>query len=106
MVLLREEHAAVDDQQLAAVFEHGHVAADLAEAAKGHNAHGSLGKLGRGSLLRCGLGVACCPGHAIRSLWRGAAGGNARCRTASGVVLWAGPSCDEPAACSAAAGRA
>ena len=34
LVLLGEQHAAVDDQQLAAVLEHGHVAADLAEAAE------------------------------------------------------------------------
>lgn len=33
LVLLGEEHAAVDDQDLAVVLEHGHVPADLAEAA-------------------------------------------------------------------------
>ena len=34
LVLLGEQHAAVDDQQLAGVLEDGHVAADLAEAAE------------------------------------------------------------------------
>ena len=34
LVLLGEQHAAVDDEELAAVLEHGHVAADLAEAAE------------------------------------------------------------------------
>ena len=34
LLLLGEEHAAVDDQQAAAVLEDGHVAADLAEAAE------------------------------------------------------------------------
>jgi hypothetical protein len=29
LVVLGEQHAAVDDQQLAAVLQHGHVAADL-----------------------------------------------------------------------------
>ena len=33
--LLGEQHAAVDDQQLAGVLEDGHVAADLAQAAQG-----------------------------------------------------------------------
>ena len=34
VVLLGEEHPAVDDQQAAVVLEDGHVAADLAEAAE------------------------------------------------------------------------
>ena len=34
LLLLREEHPAVDDQQPAAVLEDRHVAADLAEAAE------------------------------------------------------------------------
>jgi len=33
--LSSEQHATVDDQELALVFEHGHVAADLAESASG-----------------------------------------------------------------------
>ena len=38
LVLLGEEHAAVDDEELAAVLEDGHVAADLAEAAERRHA--------------------------------------------------------------------
>ncbi len=34
LVLLGEQHAAVDDEQLALVLEDGHVAADLAETAR------------------------------------------------------------------------
>ena len=34
LVSLGEQHAAVDDQQPAAVLEHGHVAADLAQPAE------------------------------------------------------------------------
>ena len=38
LVLLGEQHPAVDDQQLARVLEDGHVAADLAEPAEGDDA--------------------------------------------------------------------
>src|SRR3569833_1957785 len=41
---LREEHPAVDDQQLALELEHGHVPADLAEAAEGHDPESALGQ--------------------------------------------------------------
>ena len=41
LVLLGEQHAAVDDEELAAVLEDGHVAADLAEAAERGDAEGS-----------------------------------------------------------------
>ena len=34
LVLLGEQHAAVDDEELAVELEDGHVAADLAEAAE------------------------------------------------------------------------
>ena len=37
LVVLGEEDAAVDDEQPAVVLEHGHVAADLAETAEGHD---------------------------------------------------------------------
>ena len=40
----REEHAAVDDEQPPAVLEHGHVAADLADAAERDDAQGTLGE--------------------------------------------------------------
>jgi len=43
----REEHAAVDDQQLAVVLEDGHVAADLGDAAEGDDAQRALARLGR-----------------------------------------------------------
>ncbi len=42
LVLLREQHAAVDDQQSAVVLEDGHVATDLAEAAEGEDAQRPL----------------------------------------------------------------
>ena len=42
LVLLGEQHAAVDDQQLAVVLEDGHVATDLAEAAQRDDPQGSL----------------------------------------------------------------
>ena len=39
MVLLREEHPAVDQQQLAGVLQRGHVAADVAEATERDDPH-------------------------------------------------------------------
>ena len=47
LVLLGEEHAAVDDEQLAVVLEDGHVAADLAETAERDDAQGSGRECGR-----------------------------------------------------------
>ena len=47
LVLLGEEHAAVDDEQLAAVLEDGHVAADLAETAERGDPQGALRELRR-----------------------------------------------------------
>src|SRR5690606_26859245 len=44
LLLLREEHAAVDDQQPAGVLEDRHVPADLAEAAEGDDPQGALGE--------------------------------------------------------------
>ena len=44
LVLLGEQHAAVDDQQLAGVLEDGHVAADLAEPAQRDHAQAALGQ--------------------------------------------------------------
>ena len=41
LVLLGEEHAAVDDEDLAVDLEHGHVATDLAEATDGDDPQGS-----------------------------------------------------------------
>ena len=41
--LLREEDAAVDDEQLAVDFEDGHVAADLPQAAERDDPQGALG---------------------------------------------------------------
>src|SRR5690606_21670897 len=41
---LGEQHAAVDDEQPAAVLEHGHVAADLPEPAEGDEAQAVVGR--------------------------------------------------------------
>ena len=49
LVVVGEEHAAVDDEQLAAVLEDGHVAADLAEAAERDDPHAAVGE-GSGQL--------------------------------------------------------
>ncbi len=43
-VLGREQHAAVDDEQPPVVLEHGHVAADLADAAERDDAQRALGQ--------------------------------------------------------------
>lgn len=49
LFLFGEQHAAVDDQQAAAVFEDRHVSADLAEAAEWGDPQAALGKRrGRG----------------------------------------------------------
>ncbi len=45
--LLGEQHAAVDDEQLALMLEDGHVAADLTQTAQGDDPQPSCGK-GRG----------------------------------------------------------
>ena len=42
LLLLGEQHAAVDDQQPAGVLEDGHVATDLAEAAEGDDAQAAV----------------------------------------------------------------
>ena len=47
LLLLGEEHAAVDDQQAAVVLEDRHVAADLAEAAERGDAQAALRELRR-----------------------------------------------------------
>src|SRR5690606_37297042 len=52
LLLLREEDAAVDDEDLAAVLEDGHVATDLAEAAEGDGPQGVGGRLARFAGLR------------------------------------------------------
>ncbi len=41
-VVLGEQHAAVNDQQPAVVLEHGHVPADLADAAERHDAQSTV----------------------------------------------------------------
>jgi hypothetical protein len=48
LVVLGEEHPAVDDEQPAAEFEDGHVAPDFADAAQRDDAQGSGGQCGRG----------------------------------------------------------
>ena len=49
LLLLGEEHAAVDEQDVAVVFDHVHVAADLAQTAERHDAHRAPAVLGRGN---------------------------------------------------------
>ena len=46
LVLLGEQHAAVDDQQLAGVLEDGHVAADLAEPTECDDPQAPVGQFG------------------------------------------------------------
>ena len=53
---LGEQHAAVDDQQPAVELEHGHVAADLAEAAQRHHPQAALGQRRRGLQVQVRLG--------------------------------------------------
>ena len=43
LILLGEQNAAVDDEQLSVDLEDGHVAADLAQAPQGHDAHRTVG---------------------------------------------------------------
>ena len=62
LVLLGEEHAAVDDEELALVLEDGHVAADLAETAEGEDAQGALFE---------GRGFVDVRGHAASRMRRG-----------------------------------
>jgi hypothetical protein len=50
--LLGEEDAAVDDQDLAAVLERRHVAADLAESSQRDDAQGAFGQCGRSGELQ------------------------------------------------------
>ena len=62
LLLFRKQHTAVDEQQVAIVFDHVHIAADLTQTAQRHDAHGALAVLWRGDqhgiLLRCG-GLRC-----------------------------------------------
>ena len=44
VVVLGEEHSAVDEQQPTGVLEDGHVAADLTQAAQGDDPQPSFGK--------------------------------------------------------------
>src|SRR5690606_37322635 len=44
LMVLGEEHAAVDDEDLAVVFERGHVATDLIEPAEWNDPKGSCGE--------------------------------------------------------------
>ena len=56
LVLLGEEHTAVDDQQFPVEFEDGHVSADFAQAAEGNNSHCPLLQPGR-RLQACRVGL-------------------------------------------------
>lgn len=52
LLLLGEEHSAVDDQQATVVLEDGHVAADLTEAAERGDPQAALRELRRGAEFR------------------------------------------------------
>ena len=49
VLVLGEQHSAVDDQQLAVVLQDRHVATDVAETAERDDAERSAGERGRGS---------------------------------------------------------
>ena len=66
VVLLGEEHPAVDDEQPPVVLEDGHVAPDLAEPAERDDAQAAAGERGRRGQL--GVGVA----HRSSAPWRAA----------------------------------
>ncbi len=51
LLLFGEEHAAVDEQDVAVVFDHVHVAADFAKATERHDAHRALAVLRRGDAV-------------------------------------------------------
>src|SRR3954454_15617108 len=55
LLVVGEQHAAVDDQQLAVVLEHGHVAADLPETSERDDAQAVLGQLGWQAELDVGM---------------------------------------------------
>ena len=59
LILLGEEHTAVDDEQLAVQLEDGHVTADLTQAPQGSDAHGAIsegaGGLQRGKVRHAGI---------------------------------------------------
>ncbi len=59
LVGLGEQHAAVDDQQPAAVLEDGHVAADLAEAAEGDDPQTLFGQRRRRTELGMRVAHSC-----------------------------------------------
>ena len=46
MIVFREEHTAVDQQQLAAILEHGHVPTDVAEAAERDHSYCAIAECG------------------------------------------------------------
>src|SRR5699024_6790745 len=72
LLLLGEEHAAVDDEQPTVVLEDGHVAADLAEAAQGDHAQDALPQGWR--CRQVGVRVAHTEPSARRSTWTALAG--------------------------------
>src|SRR5690606_4966443 len=61
MLLLGEQHAAVDDQQLAVELEDGHVAADLAQSPERNDAHGVRRQRWRGGQFRVHVAHAVSP---------------------------------------------
>ncbi len=72
LFLFREQHAAVDEQDVAVVFDHIHVAADFAQAAQRHDAHGALAVL-----RRCDQHVVLLGSGGLRSQMLAAAGATA-----------------------------
>jgi hypothetical protein len=69
VVVLREEHSAVDDQQPAVVLEDGHVATDLAQSAERDDpeASGSEG----GGRAQVGMGMTQGFPRFVGTVWRG-----------------------------------
>ena len=82
LLLLREEHTAVDEQQVAVVFDHVHVAPDLAQTAKWRDAHRALAILRRGDQHRVLLGRG-----GLRCALRVATTGSRRSTTARSALL-------------------
>ena len=55
LLLLREEHATVDQQNVAVVLDHIHIATDLPQTPQGDDTHGALTVLGRRHQTLLGL---------------------------------------------------
>ena len=86
---LGEQDAAVDDQQPAAELQHGHVAADLAEAAQRHDPQAAVGQRRRCLEVEVRLGD-------LRRSQRDAARGEVACAAARPARGWRRPAAAAP----------